>query len=57
MRSVINEFVERNESVRNCVLSVMKGDGSYSWSGGTGIAKGSFLYYSEDLDLYIAGSD
>jgi hypothetical protein len=35
----------------------MKGDGSYSWSGGTGIAKGSFLYYSEDLDLYIAGSD
>jgi D-alanyl-D-alanine carboxypeptidase len=55
MRSVINEFVERNKSVRNCVLSVMKGDGSFSWSGGAGIAneeKQSPM--TEETPVYIA---
>jgi D-alanyl-D-alanine carboxypeptidase len=55
MRSVINEFVERNESVRNCVLSVMKGDGSYSWSGGSGIAnQENQLPMKEETPVYVA---
>jgi len=38
MEYLVSGLVEKDKSVRNCVLSVMKGDGSFSWSGAAGIA-------------------
>ena len=39
MEYKVSEFVENDKSVRNCVLSVMKDNGSFSWSGAAGIAR------------------
>ena len=51
---VVSELVENNEAVRNCVLSVMKGDGSYSWSGASGIASQSGqVSMTKDIPIYI----
>lgn len=86
LQQIVSDTVAKDPSVKNCVLSVMKGDGSHDWhelqfplqygygtmyfkfprtmaamtslpplwghSGSTG----SFLYRSEDLDLYLAGT-
>ena len=38
LQSLASGLVERDTSVKNCVLSVTKGDGSFSWSGAAGIA-------------------
>ena len=38
MEHMVSDLVKNDESIRNCVLSVMKGDGSFSWSGAAGIA-------------------
>jgi D-alanyl-D-alanine carboxypeptidase len=35
---LVSGVVEKDKLIRNCVLSVMKGDGSFSWSGAAGIA-------------------
>jgi hypothetical protein len=39
MQYLVSDLVEKDESVRNCVLSMMKGDGSFSWSGAAIIYK------------------
>ncbi len=55
MHYLISELVEKDESVRNCVLSVMKGDGSFSWSGAAGIARQEGqVPMSKDTPIYIA---
>jgi hypothetical protein len=36
MKYLVSGLAEKDKSVRNCVLSVMKGDGSFSWSGAAG---------------------
>jgi len=38
LERAVTELVEKDESVRNCVLAVRKGDDSYSWTGAAGIA-------------------
>ena len=55
MQFLISDLVENDKSVRNCVLAVMKGDGSFSWSGAAGIARqdGQVLM-RKDTPIYIA---
>jgi D-alanyl-D-alanine carboxypeptidase len=55
LRRLVFEMVEQDKSVRNCVLSVMKGDGSFSWSGAAGIAKQQGqVPMTKDVPIYIA---
>jgi CubicO group peptidase (beta-lactamase class C family) len=55
MEYLISGLVEKDKSVRNCVLSVMKGDGSFSWSGAAGIAsQDSQVPMTKDTPIYIA---
>ena len=55
MQFLVSDLVEKDQLVRNCVLSVMKGDGSFSWSGAAGIARqdGQVLM-RKDTPIYIA---
>ena len=39
MEALLTDLVQKDKSVKNCVLSVAKGDGSFSWSGAAGIAR------------------
>jgi D-alanyl-D-alanine carboxypeptidase len=55
MQYLISELVEKDKLVKNCVLSVMKGDGSFSWTGAAGIAhKDGKVPMSKDTPIYIA---
>jgi D-alanyl-D-alanine carboxypeptidase len=55
MQYLVSGLVEKDKSVRNCVLSVMKGDGSFSWSGAAGIAcQEGQVPMSKDTPIYIA---
>ena len=55
MQYLVSDLVEKDKSVRNCVLSVMKGDGSFSWSGAAGIAsQDGQVPMSKDTPIYIA---
>jgi D-alanyl-D-alanine carboxypeptidase len=52
---LVSGLVEKDKSVRNCVLSVMKGDGSFSWSGAAGIAsQDGQVPMTKDTPIYIA---
>jgi D-alanyl-D-alanine carboxypeptidase len=51
----VSELVEKDKSVRNCVLVVTKGDGSYSWAGAAGIAtQDGQVPMTKDTPIYIA---
>jgi D-alanyl-D-alanine carboxypeptidase len=55
MEYLVSGVVEKDKSVRNCVLSVMKGDGSFSWSGAAGIAsQDGQVPMTKDTPIYIA---
>lgn len=55
MEYLVSELLEENKSIRNCVLYVMKGDGSFSWFGAAGIAnQGGQVPMSKDTPFYIA---
>jgi len=55
MEYLVSGLVEKDGSVKNCVLSVMKGDGSFSWSGATGIARQEGrVPMTKDTPIYIA---
>jgi D-alanyl-D-alanine carboxypeptidase len=55
LKYLVSGLVENDKSVRNCVLSVMKGDGSFSWSGAAGIAnKKTQTPMAKDTPIYIA---
>lgn len=55
MEYLVSGLVEKDKSVRNCVLSVMKGDGSFSWSGAAGIAsQDGQVPMTKDTPIYIA---
>jgi D-alanyl-D-alanine carboxypeptidase len=52
---LLSELVEKDSSVRNCVLSVLKGDSSYFWSGAAGIAsQENQLPMIKETQIYIA---
>ena len=55
MQYLVSNLVEKDKSVRNCVLSVMKGDGSFSWSGAAGIAsQDGQVPMTKDTPIYLA---
>jgi D-alanyl-D-alanine carboxypeptidase len=55
MEYLVSGLVEKDKSVRNCVLSVVKGDGSFSWSGGAGIAsQDGQVPMTKDTPIYTA---
>ena len=55
MQYLVSGLVEKDKSVKNCVLSVMKGDGSFSWSGAAGIARqDGQVPMTKDTPIYIA---
>ena len=55
MAHLVSGLVEKDKSVRNCVLSVMKGDDSFSWSGAAGIAnQDGQVLMTKDTPIYIA---
>jgi CubicO group peptidase (beta-lactamase class C family) len=55
MEYLVSGVVEKDKSVRNCVLSVMKGDGFFSWSGAAGIAsQDGQVPMTKDTPIYIA---
>jgi len=55
MEYLVSGFVEKDKSVRNCLLSVMKGDGSLSWSGAAGIgSQNGQVPMAKDTPIYIA---
>jgi D-alanyl-D-alanine carboxypeptidase len=55
MEYLVSGLVEKDKSVRNCVLSVIKGDGSFSWSGAAGIARqDGQVPMTKDTPIYIA---
>jgi D-alanyl-D-alanine carboxypeptidase len=55
MEYLVSGLVEKDKLVRNCVLSVVKGDGSFSWSGAAGIARqDGRVPMTKDTPIYIA---
>ena len=55
LQYLVSGLIEKDNSVRNCVLSVMKGDGSFSWSGAAGIAsQDGQVPMTKDTPIYIA---
>jgi len=55
MEYLVSGFIANDQSVRNCVLSVVKGDGSFSWSGAAGIARQDGQRpMTKDTPIYIA---
>jgi D-alanyl-D-alanine carboxypeptidase len=55
MEYLVSGVLEKDKSVRNCVLSVMKGDGPFSWSGAAGIAsQNGQMPMTKDTPIYIA---
>jgi D-alanyl-D-alanine carboxypeptidase len=55
MEYLVSGLVEKDKSVRNCVLSVMKGDGSFSWSGSAGVAsQEGQVPMTKDTPIYLA---
>ena len=52
---LVSELVEKDNSVRNCVLSVLKNDSSYFWSGAAGIAsQENQLPMTKETPIFIA---
>jgi CubicO group peptidase (beta-lactamase class C family) len=55
LQYLISDLVKNDKSVKNCVLSVMRGDGSFSWSGAAGIASQiGQVPMTKDTPIYIA---
>jgi D-alanyl-D-alanine carboxypeptidase len=53
--NLVSTLVVKDESVRNCVLAVMKGDESYSWAGAAGVAcQDGQVPMTKDTPVYIA---
>jgi D-alanyl-D-alanine carboxypeptidase len=53
LQSIVSDFVQKDGAVKNCVLSVMTGDGSLVWSGAAGIARKN-VPMTRDAPIYIA---
>ncbi len=55
MEYLVSALVQKDKSVRNCVLSVMKGDRSFSWLGAAGVARqDGQVVMTKDTPIYIA---
>ena len=55
LQRLLTGLVERDKSVKNCVLSVAKGDRSFSWSGAAGSAnQRDQVPMTKDTPIYLA---
>jgi CubicO group peptidase (beta-lactamase class C family) len=55
LQYLVSNLVAKDKSIKNCVLGVMKGDGSFSWSGAAGIAsQDGQVPMTKDTPIYIA---
>jgi len=55
LQYLVSGMVENNKSIKNCVLLVTKGDGSFSWSGAAGIAsQNGQVPMTKDTPIFIA---
>jgi D-alanyl-D-alanine carboxypeptidase len=55
LQYLVSNLVEKDKSIKNCVLAVMKGDGFFSWSGAAGIAsQDNQVPMTKDTPIYIA---
>ena len=55
MEYLVSNLVEKDKSIKNCVLSVMQGDASFSWSGAAGIAnQDGQVPMTKDTPIYIS---
>jgi D-alanyl-D-alanine carboxypeptidase len=55
MQELVWHLVENDKAVRNCVLAVAKGDGSFSWAGAAGIAQqDGEVEMTAETPIYIA---
>jgi D-alanyl-D-alanine carboxypeptidase len=52
---IVTDTVKSNKQIKNCALSVKKGDGSFTWSGAAGIAsQDSQTPMTKDTPIYLA---
>ncbi len=55
LQSIVSRLAGKDPSIRNCVLAVAKGDGSFAWSGAAGIAhQEGQVPMTADTPIYIA---
>ncbi|HUL63489.1 MAG TPA: serine hydrolase domain-containing protein [Burkholderiaceae bacterium] len=55
LEQIVAKTVAGDAAVRNCVLSVMTGDGSFEWTGAAGVARhGDASPMTADTPVYIA---
>jgi D-alanyl-D-alanine carboxypeptidase len=55
LENLVTDTVKSNKQIRNCVLFVKKGDGSFSWSGAAGIAsRNGQVPMKKDTPIYLA---
>ena len=52
---IVNDQVKSNKHIKNCIVYVAKGDGSFTWSGAAGIAKqDGQVPMTQDTPIYLA---
>jgi hypothetical protein len=52
---IVTDIVKSNEEIKNCVLFVKKGDGSFTWAGAAGIAsQDGQVPMTKDTPIYLA---
>jgi D-alanyl-D-alanine carboxypeptidase len=55
LQSIVEDSVQKDGSVKNCVLSVMAGDGSLVWSGAAGISReNAAVPMTSETPIYVA---
>jgi D-alanyl-D-alanine carboxypeptidase len=55
MEHLVTDIVNANKLIKNCVLCVAKGDGSFIWSGAAGIAnQAGKIPMTKDTPIYLA---
>jgi D-alanyl-D-alanine carboxypeptidase len=52
---IVNDQVKSNKHIKNCIVYVAKGDGSFTWSGAAGITKqDGQVPMTQDTPIYLA---
>ena len=55
MEHLVTDLVSSNKLIKNCVLYVARGDGSFTWSGAAGIAnQAGRIPMTKDTPIYLA---
>jgi D-alanyl-D-alanine carboxypeptidase len=55
LEQIVNNLINENKQIKNCVLYVTKGDGSFTWSGAAGIAnQAGQILMTKETPIYLA---